>query len=296
MTRGAAIAILLVAVLVTGWSSFFVVDESEVAIVTQFGKYQRTVGVQGEDGVFRPSPGLKFKTPFVQTVTRMDARILGSDTRRDEYLTLDKKRVVADPITRWRITDPLTYFKTVHNVEGAKRRLDDIVKSELRDELAKHNFGDIIGNEREPLMDAVTKRTREKAKEYGIYVVDVRIKRADLPQQVQESVFARMRAERERVSKRYRSEGGEQAQIIRADTDKKAIVIRAKAYEKAQKLRGEGDAAAIKIYAEAYSQNPELYAFMRSLETYEASLDKQTTIVLSTKSPLFRYLGSPGKF
>lgn len=276
---------VLAAALLVGYSSIFVIDETELSIVTQFGEYKRSV----------MAPGLYFKIPFVQDVRRMERRILGSDTPPAEYLTLDKKRLVADPITRWRIVDPLGFFTSVHDESGAKARLDDIVNSELRRELASHNFGDIIGNARDPLMKRVANNTRSKTKQFGIEIVDVRIKRADLPKEVQESVFQRMRAERDRVAKQYRSEGEEEAAKIRADTDKEKTIILAKAYEEAQKARGEGDAQSIKIYADAYGKDPEFYEFMRSLDTYEASIDKKSTVVLSTGSELFKYLNTPKK-
>jgi len=274
---------LVVIALFVGLQATFVVDEGELAIVTQFGKYKRTLS----------SPGLYFKTPFAETVTRMERRVMTSDTPPAEYLTLDKKRLVADPVTRWRIIDPLVYFKTVHDENGAKARLDDIINSEMRRELASRDFGEIIGNARDPMMQRVAGSVREQTKEFGIEIVDVRIKRADLPKEVQESVFARMRAERDRVAKQYRSEGEEEAAKIRADTDKEKTILLAKAYETSQKNRGEGDAESIKIYAEAYGRSPEFYAFMRSLDTYEKSLDNQTTLVLSTGSDLFQYLGQP---
>lgn len=268
---------------VIGYNAFFTIQEGELAIVTQFGEFKRSI----------TQPGLNFKLPFVQNVQRMERRILGSDVPPAEYLTLDKKRLVTDPITRWRIEDPLQFFKTVHDEGGAKARLDDIVNSELRRELASHRFGEIIGNARDPLMQTVAKNARKKATEFGIVIVDVRIKRADLPKEVQESVFARMRAERDRVAKQYRAEGEEEAAKIRADTDRDKTILLAEAYEKAQKLRGEGDAESIKIYAEAYGKDSEFYAFTRSLETYEKALDPKSTLVLSTGSPLFRYLDSP---
>ena len=268
------------AVLSVGWSSIFVVDEGQLAIVVQFGEYKRTVD----------KPGLYFKTPFVQTVHSMERRIMGSDTPPAEYLTLDKKRLVADPVSRWRIVDPLKYYKTVHDESGAKARLDDIINSEMRRELASHNFGDIIGNARDPMMQRVALATREQTKEFGIEIVDVRIKRADLPREVQESVFARMRAERDRVAKKYRSEGEEEAAKIRADTDKEKTILLAKAYETSEKTRGEGDAESTKIYAEAYGKDPEFYAFTRSLDTYEKAMGDQSTLVLSTGSDLFQYL------
>jgi len=280
------LVLLLVAIIaVLGvLSSTFIVDETQLAIVTQFGKFRRTIR----------EPGLHFKMPFAETVHVMDGRILGSDTPPAEYLTLDKKRLVADPITRWRIVDPLKFFMTVHNEVGAKARLDDVVNSELRQELASHNFGDIVGNERDPMMQVVATKTRNKTSEFGIEIVDVRIKRADLPAEVQESVFARMRAERERVAKKYSSEGQEEAAKIRADTDNEKEILLAKADETAKKLRGGGDAEATRIYAEVHGKDVEFYAFMRSLEAYEKLVTKQSSLVLSTNSPLFKYLVAPG--
>lgn len=279
-----AAALLVAILLIVGWSTAFVVDETEQVIITQFGKFQRSIS----------EPGLYFKLPLAQTIVRMERRILSSDAPAQKYLTLDKKRLVADPITRWRIVDPLKYYMTVHDESGARARLDDIVLSEMRREISSHNFGDIVGNARDPLMKAVAERTHNKAKdEFGIVIIDVRIKRADLPTEVQESVFSRMRAERERIGKKYRSEGEEEAAMIRADTDKEKTILLAKAYEAAQKLRGEGDAVSTKIYADAYGKDPEFYAFLRSLEVYEEAINAQTSVVLSTDSALFKYLDSP---
>jgi membrane protease subunit HflC len=221
--------------------------------------------------------------------------VIGRDTTPGDYLTLDKKKLVADPVARWRIVDPLLFFKTVHDEVQASRRLDDIVKSEMRTELSSHEFGDIIGNGRAPLMMAVTTRVREKALEYGIEVVDVRIKRADLPRDVQESVFQRMRAERDREAKRYRSEGAEEAAKIRAKTDKDVTILLAKAYQEAEKLKGEGDGESTRIYAAAYGKDPEFYNFTRALEAYEKSITPDTEMVLSTSSELFRYLSRPSE-
>jgi modulator of FtsH protease HflC len=278
-------ALVVVALLFAASSSTVIIDETELAIITQFGEYKRTLD----------RPGLHYKIPLVQTTHVMERRILVTDTPPAEYLTLDKKRIVADPILRWRIEDPLLLFKSVHDETGARARLNDIVSGELRRELASHNFGEIVGNARDPMMQAVGGRTREKSLEFGIHVVDVRIKRADLPKEVQESVFARMRAERDRVAKQYRSEGEEEAAKIRADTDKEKTILLAKAYETAQTLRGEGDAEGTRIYAEAYGKDAEFYAFTRSLEAYERGLHQQSTVVLASDSPIFRYLSSPDK-
>lgn len=281
LSRGGLV--LIVAALFVVPQFCFTVDEREQVIITQFGEYKRTI----------QQPGLAFKLPFLQTVNRFDRRILVSDAPQAEYLTQDKKRLVADPVTRWRIKDPLLFYKTVRDQSGARARLDDLVFSELRREVASHTFVAVIGAKREPIMDAVAASAREKASEFGIEVVDVRIKRADLPKEVQSSVFARMQAEREREAKRYRSEGEEEAAKLRAQTDKERTIVLAEAEQAAQKLRGEGDGAATTIYAAAYGKDPEFYAFLRSLQAYEMFLGKRSTLLLSADSDLFRYLGSP---
>ena len=262
---------------------FIIVDEREQVIVTQFGEYIRTI----------QKPGLALKTPFLHSAIRFDRRILVSNAPQAEYLSQDKKRLVADPVTRWRIADPLKFFKTVRDESGARARLDDLVFSELRGEVASHTFATVIGAKREVIMDTVARNAREKAREFGIEVVDVRIKRADLPKEVQQSVFARMQAEREREAKRYRSEGEEEANKLRSQTDKERTIVLADAEQNAQKLRGEGDATATRIYAEAYGKDPEFYRFVRSLQSYELFLGKRSTLLLSADSPLFRYLSGP---
>lgn len=273
---------VIVAVLVVP-QIFFIVDETDQIILTQFGEFKRTV----------QEPGLNFKLPIIQVVHRFEKRILSSDAVPAEYLTLDKKRVVVDHVTRWRIADPLKFFKTVRDVFGARARLDDIVFSELRRAIAEREFVNIISLKREAVMELVAKSAAIQAKQFGIDVVDVRIKRADLPSEVQQSVFARMVAERERIAKRYRSEGEEQAAKIRATTDKERTIILAKAYEKSQKLRGTGDAEAARITAEAFGQDTEFYRFVRSLEMYENTLIQDGQLVLSSDAELLRYLNSP---
>lgn len=275
--------LLLFVVFILSRQVLFQVNETEQVIITQFGEYKRTV----------QEPGLATKMPFIQNVNRFDRRILSSDAPKAEYLTQDKKRLVADPVTRWRITDPLQFFKTVRDESGARARLDDLVFSELRREVASHEFDVVIGTKREIIMDNVAKTAREKAKEFGIEVVDVRIKRADLPQEVQMSVFQRMQAEREREAKRYRSEGEEESAKLKAQTDKERTIVLAEAQQDAEKLRGEGDATAARIYAEAYGKDSEFYAFVRSLQAYELFLGKRSTLLLPADADLFRYLGSP---
>ena len=281
---GIGILLLLVLAFLAS-QTFFTVGEWEQALLLQLGKYKRVIR----------EPGLNWKSPFLQQVIMLERRILASDAQPAEYLTIDKKRVVVDHVTRWRIGDPLQFYKTVRDETGAKARLDEIVFSEIRGELASREFAAIIAEEREPAMNAVTGRATLKAKEFGIDVIDVRVKRADLPREVQESVYSRMRAERERISKRYRSEGAEEAAKIRAGTDKEKTIILAKAYEESETRRGEGEAQATAIYASAYGQDPEFYSFIRSLEAYDKFLGKKSTILLQQESRLLKYLADPQK-
>jgi membrane protease subunit HflC len=272
--------VLLLAVLL---QTLFVVGEWEQALITQFGKPVRTIR----------AAGLYVKIPFVQTLSRFDGRILITDAQAAEYLTADKKRVVVDHVSRWRIQDPLGFYTTVRDERGAMARLDDIIFARLRQEVAKHDFAEFIREKREGIMEVVTAGTRETAASLGIEVLDVRIKRADLPTEVQASVFARMRAERERIAKRYRAEGDERARTIRATADREREVLLAKAYEESQRLIGAGDAEAAATYAQAFERDPEFYAFIRRLDSYERIFAAGTTIVLKPDSDLLRYLQSP---
>jgi modulator of FtsH protease HflC len=259
---------------------FFLLDEREQAIITQFGAYVRTV----------TQPGLHTKVPFVHTVHRFDRRVLATDAQPAEYLTLDKKRVVVDYVARWRIADPLAFFKSVRTLEGARARIEDITFSELRRELASQDFAPVTSELREPTMAAVAQSSRERMTSFGIDLIDVRIKRADLPTEVQQSVFARMVAERSRIAKRYRSEGEEEAAKLRAETDKQREILLAQAYERSQRLRGEGDAAAAAIYASAYERDPRFYLFVRTLEAYDEMLTPDTLLVLPSDAAMFRLL------
>lgn len=280
---GILVGAIVVVLLFPPVRPFFVVGEWQQAIVTQFGRFKRAVR----------EPGLHWKTPLVEDITTYERRILASDAQPRDYLTLDKKRVVVDHVTRWRIDDPLQFFKTALTEQRGRLLLDDIVFSELRQELASRNFAEIIAAQREAAMEAVAKRSAEKAKsEYGVVVVDVRVKRADLPSEVQASVFERMRAERERIAKRYRSEGEEESKKIRARTNKEKTILLAEAYRTSQKLRGEGDGEATAIYAASYGQDPDFYSFVRSLEAYEKFLPEKSTAILSEDSRLFRHLGN----
>ena len=278
------IVFLLIVLAVVISQTLFTVDETEQAIILQFGNPVATVR----------QPGLKVKSPFIQNVIFFEKRILSSDALPQEYLTADKKRLVVDHVTRWKITDPLVFFKAVTTEAGARARLDDIVFSELRQELAHVNFVDVISTDRENIMEAVARSATEKAGEYGIMVVDVRTKRADLPEEVEQSVFNRMIAERKRESNLFRAEGNEQANIIRAKADRDSTVIVAEGYEEAQRLRGDGEAEAIRIYAEALGQDPEFYAFSRRLQAYGTVLKNGDKIVIPANSDFFRFLTNNG--
>jgi len=276
------IILIILAVLILSGATY-VVPEWEQAIVTRFGQPIRTVR----------EPGLYWKLPILHTVTSFDKRVLAADPTGGEYLTLDKKRLVIDHISRWEIVDPLQFFRTVRDERGAMARLDDIITARLRQEIAKVNFKETIREKREAIMETVTAATRELAAPFGIRVVDVRIKRADLPPEVQASVFDRMQAERQRIALRYRAEGEEKGREIRAEADKQREIILAKAYGESQRLRGEGDAQATAVTGRAFGQEPEFYGFLRRLESYEQVFDEGTTIVLRPDSDLLRYLQSP---
>ena len=274
------IIVILVLIVLPQW--LYTVNEAEQVVITQFGRYIKTV----------KDAGLHARTPFVQKVHSFDKRVLSTDAPPGEYLTLDKKRLIVDYITHWRIEDPLAFFKSVINEIGAKSRIEDIVFSEMRAELASFNFEDIIAVKREAIMESVASKAGNKLKDFGIALIDVRIERADLPKEVQESVFARMVAERDRISKRYRSEGAEEAAKIKAQADKEREIILAEAYSTSQKLKGEGDAKAAAIYADAFNKDPEFYSFQRTLEAYQSAITPDTLFVIPSTSDFFKYVNS----
>lgn len=263
--------------------AFFTVDETKQVIVIQLGRFIRAV----------QTPGLHVKLPFIQSVTPYEKRLLRYDAPISEFLTRDKKALVVDAYARFKITDPRKFYETMKDMPRANARLDAIISSALREAVASHDQSEIITEQREPIMYEVHKVTKEKGEEFGVEIVDVRIKRTDFPHEIAESIYARMRAERIRIGKRYRSEGAEEQMKIKAETDKEKTIILADAKKRSEELRGEGDAQAIKIFADALKRDPEFYAFLRSLETYKEALKEGTTLVLSADSPLFDYLESP---
>ena len=235
-------------------------------------------------------PGLYFKIPFMQKVKYFSKQLLDNDSPPAEVITRDKKNLLIDNFSLWRITNPLKFLETVRSINGARARLDDIVYSELRVEIGTHDLHAAVTESREDIMAKVTQESSVKATEYGIELVDVRVKRIDLPPEIANSIFNRMRTERERIAKEYRSEGNEESTKIRAQTDKEKTILIAEAYKEEQTVRGEGDAKAIKVYADALQKDPKFYSFIRSMEAYKNSLKTDTTILLSEDSDFLKFL------
>jgi membrane protease subunit HflC len=281
------IALIVIAGLVVlfFWFALYTIDETEQAIILEFGKPM---------GETISSPGLHFKLPW-QSVIKFENRILEYDVEPQAIITKDKKKLEVDNYARWRIADPLLFYRSVRTLNGALSRIDPIVYSELRVELGKHELSEIVDKRRVKIMETVSDKTEEKLAEYGIEIIDVRIKRADLSKENERAVFDRMRAERQRKAKQYRSEGEEKALEIRAETDKEKTIILATAYKESQILRGEGDAKAVEIYAKAFQSDPKFYEFIRTLEAYEKVVDKKSTLILSTDSDLFKLLKGTGR-
>ena len=276
-----ALSLLLPVIALVGFSAIFIVDETEQVVILQLGKPVKTV----------TKPGLNFKLPFpIQEKITFDDRLLEYDSPPEEILSKDKKSLIVDNYVRWKIVDPLQFLKTVQAIPTAKSRMDDIVYSELRRELGTHDMVEIITENREEIMDVITKECNSATLDYGISVVDVRIRRVDLPAENEASIYARMEAERKRQANKFRSEGEEEAQKIRAATDRDKTIILADAYKEAEKIRGEGDAKAVQVYARSYSSDPKFYEFVRTLDTYKKVVDDKTTLVLPSDSKLFKLL------
>lgn len=283
MMDSRTIPLLVLGLLVGIWNlAAYRVPQWMQAVVVQLGEPVRIV----------QEPGLYWKMPFVQNVLWFDRRLMEYDASPRELLTKDKQQLVVDNFARWRIIDPLQFYRTVRNEDGARSRLDDIIYSNVRENLGRHSFSEIINTKRSSLMQEVTKRTDEKAREFGIEVMDVRIKRADLPEKTEMNVFSRMRTERERLAKKFRAEGDEEARKIRSESDKEVAILTAQARKTSEITRGEGDAKAVAIFADAYGRDPEFYEFVRTLEAYRTSIQPGTSVILSPDSDFLRLLGS----
>lgn len=282
------IAVFVLLVLLTS-GALFVVKEGERAIVIQFGKVQR-VESTGETKVFEP--GLHFKLPFIDTVRHLDARIQTLDGTPDRFVTSEKKDLIVDSYVKWRIDDFARYYlSTGGNKLQAEALLKQKVNNGLRSEFGTRTIAQIVSGERSALMNQAMEQASTSSDELGIEIVDVRVKQINLPTEVSNSIFQRMRAERAAVAREHRSEGQEQAEVLKANIDAKVTVMLADAERNARQLRGEGDALAAQIYADAYSKNAEFYSFLRSMDAYKKSFNsKQDVMVIAPDSEFFKYM------
>jgi membrane protease subunit HflC len=287
--RVLSIVIGLLAVFFIASNTLFIIKETERGVMLKFGR------VVNSD----IPPGLHFKIPMVHEVRKFDARVLTLDIRPQRFLTVEKKAMIVDSFAKWRIKDVTTYYTATNGEEAtAVRNMDQLINEGLRNAFGEHSLQEVISGERGQLMETLTENlNRTTLRRYGIELVDVRVKRIDLPEQVSDSVFSRMKAEREREAREHRSKGKEQAEVIRADADRQRTILEAEAYRDAEQLRGEGDAKAAAIYAAAYTKDPEFYSFVRSINAYKASFgSKSDLMVVDPNSDFFRYLkDSSGK-
>ena len=286
MTKKTTLLILTTLLFVVLALMLFKVDVTQTFVVTQFGKPVRVI----------EEPGLKIKLPDpIQTVIKLDNRVQLYNAQELELLTADKKNVSIDYYGTWKISNPLTYIKTVKDKNGAESRLTDIFSAGLGGQLGKYSLEQLVNTDSEKLkLEELTAQAvnyaREKASGYGIEVLDTQIRILNFPEQNKKSVYDRMKAEREQMAKKYRAEGSEEASKIRAAAEKEQIIIVSEAYKKAQEIKGQGDAEAIKIYAQAFGRDPEFYKFIRTLETYEKTIDSKTTLVMPSTAEILKYL------
>ena len=271
---------IIAAVLIIVYSATYVVDQREKALLFRLGEIIK------ED----IPPGLHFKYPLINNARFFDARILTLDAQPESFLTVEKKNVTVDFFVKWRIQDVGQYYRSTRGDErNALSRLSQIMKDQLRNEFGKRTIKEAVSGERSEIMNILQVKSNETAKELGIKVVDVRISRIDLPDDVSGAVYARMRAERERVARDFRARGMEQAERIRADADRERITIIAEAYRESEKIRGAGDAEAAKIYADAYNRDAEFYSFTRSIQAYKDAFGGADTLILEPESDFFNY-------
>ena len=276
------ILIVLAAVVVVLADTLYIVDQTEQAIVLQFGEPISTV----------KEPGLKVKIPFVQNVVTYDTRLLNLDPPAQEVVLNDKKRLDVDSFTRYQIIDPLKFYKTVRTEMMARSKLEEIVNSSIRRVLGRVTLQELLSQKRTDIMADMSKAVRSDATQIGVSVADVRIRRADLPLEVLQAINARMKAERERDAKEFRAQGAQEAQKIRATAEKERAIIIAEAEKQAQIIRGEGDKISIETWNNAAGQDPKFFAFFRSLEAYNNSLKgENTSLVLSPESEFFQFFG-----
>ncbi len=299
-----AIALVVVVIILVGQSFFYVVPETQQVVVTQFGEFKRVV----------KDAGLKFKIPFIEKINRFDKRVLIWDGSPSQVPTREKRYIEVDTYARWQIEDPLKFFKTLRTQSRALKKLDDIVDSSVRDQISNNDLIETVrDSSREMIMkidiegergdelvkvskgrsvieENIFEDSKKSVKDYGIKLIDVRIKRLNYVEQVRKKVYGRMREERLRVAEKYLSEGQGEMMKVRGEIENEKKKILSEAYRKSQEIKGAADAKAIKIYADAYSKDPEFYAFSRSLDSYEKSLTGSSTLILSTGSGYLKYL------
>ena len=282
----AVVAVLLVVVGILAMSSFFIVDQTEQALVLQFGDVRRVIS----------TPGLQMKRPFLENVIDYDKRVLDFEPPHEEVIVADQKRLVADTYTRYRITAPLLFYQSVGTEEGVRARLSALVSGSLRRVLGNVTLNDILSEKRAAIMRQIRDEVAAEAKGFGIEVVDVRLRRADLPEENSQAIYARMQSEREQQARQYRGEGAEAAQSVRANAERERTVILAEAQRDSQRVKGDGDAQAVKLYADAFGQDKEFFAFYRSLQAYRDALNgRDTSFVLAPEGNFFRFFdGWPG--
>jgi len=285
MKLGKFILPIIIALGVIAYLSFFTVKEINQAIVLQFGNPKRVLA----------EPGLKVKIPFIQNVVFLDRRILSLDPQPEEVIASDQKRLIVDAYSRFKIVDPLKFYISVGNEMVARSRLATIINSRLRSVLGKHSLATLLSEERSKQMAIIQEGVNTEAEKFGITIIDIRIKRADLPQANSEAIYKRMQTEREREAKQFRARGAEMAVTITSTADKEVTVILANANKQSEIMKGEGDGIRNKIFADAFGQDPEFFSFYRAMQAYEKALiGGETTMILSPDSDFFKFFGSTG--
>jgi membrane protease subunit HflC len=281
---GGVLAVLIVAALIIGYSSLFTVYQTQQALVVRLGKPVRVVS----------EPGLHVKAPFIDTVIPVDRRILDLEAPPQEVIASDQKRLVVDAFARYRIQDPLRFYQTLGSINGANSQLSILLNSALRRVLGEVTFTHVVRDQRADLMARIRELVDHEATSYGIQVVDVRIRRADLPEQNSQAVYQRMQTERQREAAEFRAQGAQRAQEIRSRADREVTVLVAEAQSKAEQIRGQGDAQRNQIFAEAFNKDPDFFAFYRTMQAYETGLKpNDTRLLLKPDSNFFRYFNNP---
>ena len=281
---GGLLAALIIVLLIVAYGTLFTVAQTRQALVVRLGQPIRVI----------TEPGLNYKIPLIDSVIAIDKRILDLENPAQEVFASDQKRLVVDAFARYRIVDPLKFYQAVGSVDGANSRLSSLLNSALRRVLAEAELIQVVRDQREQLMARVREQLDSEAKAFGISVVDVRIRRADLPTENSQAVYQRMQTERQRQAQEFRSKGTQEAQEIRAKADRDVTVLLAEAQSKGEQVRGEGDAERNRIFAEAFGQDPEFFSFYRSMQAYEAGLRaNDTRMLLKPDSNFFRYFGDP---